>query len=126
MLIATLLALASAASTGTEGLRLQYSTRDTKEYIDITSVVTRAGLRQVRWVTDASDERRVDVYAFDCSRPRFAHVVTEKYRRGTRLESIVVPEERWQAHLVAMPLKYPQTPIHRAREVGCGEAGKRK
>jgi hypothetical protein len=126
MLIATLFALASAASSGTEGLRLQYSTRDAKEYIDITSVVTRAGLRQVRWVTDASGERRVDVYAFDCSRPRFAHVVTEKYRGSTRLESIVVPEDRWQAHLVAMPLKYPQTPIHRAREAGCAEPGKRK
>ena len=125
MLIGQILALAAAASIGAEGLRLQYSTRDAKEYVDVTSVVTRAGLRQVRWVTHASDERRVDVYAFDCSRPRFAHVVTEKYRMGMRLESIIVPEERWQAHLVAMPLKYPQTAVHRAREVGCAEPGKR-
>lgn len=125
MLFAQLLMLAAAASTGAEGLRLQYSTRDAKEYVDITSVVTRAGLRQVRWVTDSSGERRVDVYAFDCGRPRFAHVVTEKYRGSVRLESIIVPEERWQAHLVAMPLKYPQMPVHRAREVGC-EPAKRK
>lgn len=126
MLVATLLALTTAASTGAETLRLQHSSRETTEYVDLSSVVTRAGLRQVRWVTAGTTERRVDVYAFDCNGPRYAHVVTERYRGGARLESIVVPEERWQAHLVAMPLKYPQTTIHRAREVACADPGKRR
>jgi len=90
------------------------------------SAPVRAGLQVVHWVTESAGERRVDVYAFDCSRGRYAHVVSERYRGRTRVERIALAEERWAGVLQPLPPKYPALAVHRARVVACAPAGSRR
>lgn len=90
-----------------------------REFADASGSGTAAGLSYVRWVAESGGERRIDVYAFDCARGRYAHVVSERYRGTTRTERIALPEERWPAALQPLPPKYPVLAVHRARGVAC-------
>jgi len=95
-----------------------------REFADAAG--TAAGLPYVRWVTESGGERRIDVYAFDCARGRYAHVVSERHRGATRIERIALPEERWPAALQALPPKYPVLSVHRARSIACAPPERRR
>lgn len=124
--MAALLVAGSVAPAPAAPLRVEHRQYGSVELVDVTSIATRAGLRTVRWVTraenDSGDGRtdaRVDVYAFDCIRGRYAHVLAERYRAGLRTERVAVPEPRWNAALVPLPPRYPALAVHRARSVAC-------
>lgn len=87
---------------------------------------TGAGLPYVRWVTESGGDRRVDVYAFDCARGRYAHVVSERYRGGVRIERVALAEERWSTALQPLPPKYPVLAVHRARSIACAPPERRR
>jgi len=119
VLPAACIALAAAAAPAGQ--------RDaSREFAESTGSGTRAGLPYVRWITQSAGERRIDVYAFDCARGRYAHVVSERYRDRTRVERIALAEERWPAALQPLPPKYPMLAVHRARGIACAPSERRR
>lgn len=120
----TVALLAVACVPATQGAWPAVQQAGPREFADAAGSGVHGALPTVRWVTEHAGERRIDVYAFDCARGRYAHVLSERYSGALRVERIALAEERWDTALRPLPPKYPALAVHRARAIACAPAGR--